>query len=87
MSWFGILLIIIAYLVIGGMVMTIAEKLDIPEFELDCLPPIVIVIFWPLFMVAGLVILIVFGSAALGGWLMEQIIKWFKGEKKEEEKK
>ena len=87
MSWFGILLIIIAYLVIGGMVMTITEKLDILEFELECLPPIVIVIFWPLFMVAGLVILIVFGSASLGGWLMEQIIKWFKGEKKEEEKK
>lgn len=87
MSWFGILLIIIAYLVIGGMVMTVAEKLDIPELELDFLPPIVIVIFWPLFMVAGLVILIVFGSAALGGWMMEQIIKWFKGEKKEEEKK
>ena len=84
MNWFVILVLVILYLVIGGMVLSLARKLEINEFELDFLPPIVFIIFWPIFVVIGVVILIVYGSAALGGWLMDQIIEKFNEKKPEQ---
>ena len=95
MSVFVIILYIFIYFVIGGMVMTIAEKAGVMECELEFIPPIVVVILWPIFVVIGvilwpifvvigLILLIIFGSASLGGWLMEQFLK--KVEVKEDKK-
>lgn len=64
--------------------MTIAEKAGVMECELEFIPPIVVVILWPIFVVIGLILLIIFGSASLGGWLMEQFLK--KVEVKEDKK-
>lgn len=87
MNWFAIIILVIAYLMVGGMVMTVIEKTEVSELWNDFLgflPPIVIVFLWPVFLVIGIVVFVVFGAAALGGMIMDGIIKWFKGDGKQD---
>lgn len=87
MMWFWIVLGVIVYLVLGGAVKSIAWKLDLQHDILEDVSPLVIVLSWPLFVLVGVFLLVVVGSAMAGEAIMNWIIKQFEPTKEEEEKK
>ena len=90
MSWFLIVFLCFLYLVLGGAVHKLIEKTELDKESefLASLPPIIMVIFWPFFVVVGLFLFVFIGAAWVGETLMEQIIKFFSSnEKKEDENK
>ena len=81
MHWYVIILIILGYMMVGGAVTTIVEKIgtDVLWFLYD-IPPIVIILLWPILAVVGIIALVTLGAAAFGGFLVEECIKYFKKE-------
>ena len=83
--WFWIVLGVIVYLVLGGAVKGIAWKFDLQHDILEDVSPIVIVLGWPFFVLVGVFLLVVVGSAMAGEAIMNWIIKQFEPPKEEEE--
>lgn len=81
MHWIFIVLIIIVYLMIGGAVTSIVERVcpkylgdyEIMDF-LEDIPPLIYIVFWPIFVFFGLLGAIVICAAGFGGALMDYLL-------------
>ena len=87
MIWFIVIISILAYLVIGGAVKKLCDKIEVTSTFLVDWSPFVIVMVWPLLILAGVFIFVVIGSAQLGEVLMDWLFKLFEHPEEEEDKK